>query len=197
MTPTRGTYRAVPCEAARCEAAPSAAAPAAPAAPRAKHRDFPLPLVRLSSVAGTHETRVMFREDFSISIVPLVRRLAAEHGLVLTRAYWETYRVPVGRVESICSLYLDGAAGPAGVTPLAARLQSLLAIQPGQLYDLYVDGHLGFEEFLVGLPDQAHTRTSWSCQGFAPFLHSSISRPVPFWPNFPGSFHVSNSPNPL
>lgn len=110
-----------------------------------------VPLIDVSDSAATDETRLMFREDFSRSILPVVRRLAADLDLRLNRAYWETFTNPIGRTESICSIYLAGTPPPAAIREAVDRLQGLLAIQPNELDQLYVDGSLAFHEYLFSL----------------------------------------------
>ncbi len=118
-----------------------------------------VPLVQVSRAADTDETRIMFREDFGYSIVPVVRRLAADDGFVLSRAYWETYRTPAGRVESICSLYLAGRPVSPALARLVRRLRALLAVHSAGFEDLYVRGVLTFEEFVFAVAAAAFAHT--------------------------------------
>lgn len=116
-----------------------------------------VPLVEVTRAAATRETRVMFREDFSRSILPVVRQLLADSGVVLNRAYWETYRTAAGRVESICSLYLDGYPRAGVLSRIVERLHALVSIQAGDLDDLYVGGTLTFEEYIFTIAATAFT----------------------------------------
>ena len=134
------------------------------------------PLVATSRVRSTGETRIMLREDFNRSIVPVVRCLLAEEGVTLNRAQWETYRTPSGHLESICTLYLDASAmlpvsarGPRGakaeaagrplvsppgkesLTRIVERLHALLSIQFADFDDLYTSGQLTFEEYIFAI----------------------------------------------
>ena len=114
-----------------------------------------IPLVEVSDSPATRETRVMFRDDFGRSALPTIRRMLTELGLTLNRGYWETYRVPSGRMESICSLYLDGRPGRAALARALERLHALLAIQAGDLDDLYVGGALTFDEYIFAIAASA------------------------------------------
>ena len=118
-----------------------------------------VPLVQVSPSSATRETRIMFREDFDHSILPVVRRILAEVDVNLTRAYWETYRTPAGRLESICSLYLDGTPDQQAVARIVECLHALLAIQSGDLDDLYTGGTLTFEEYIFAIAAAAFVRS--------------------------------------
>ncbi|MBI5686797.1 MAG: NAD-glutamate dehydrogenase [Verrucomicrobia bacterium] len=125
-----------------------------------------VPLIEVSDVAATHETRIMFREDFGRSALPVIRKMMEELGLLLTRAYWETFRNPVGRIESVCSLYLESQSAAAGLPQALDQLHALLAIQPNEMDQLYVDGVLTLDEYLFAL------------NGFA-FVHSFVHKNLP------------------
>ena len=129
-----------------------------PAATRDRYQRFlrralasVVPLVEVSDSPRTRETRIMFREDFCRSTLPVIRRMLGDLGIELGRAYWETFRDPVGRIESICSLYLRGNPRPARLGPALNRLRAILAIQPNELEALYVAGALEFDEYLFAL----------------------------------------------
>ena len=129
--------------------------PAVPADTRRRYTDFlkrcsgaAVPLVEVSSAEPAGETRIMFADDFSHSALPVIRRMMDDLGIVLRRAYWETYRGATGRLESICSLYLDGKHSAASLRKAVANLQSFLAIQTGDLDIMYVTGQLDFHEYL-------------------------------------------------
>ncbi len=129
--------------------------PAVPPRTRKRYVDFlkrsrrqVVPLVDVSPSETTGETRIMFCDDFSHSVLPVIRQMLASEGLVLRRAYWETYRGSGGRLESVCSLYLDGSHTDSHLQQAVTHLQSLLAIQSGDLDDMYVSGQLTFREYL-------------------------------------------------
>ncbi|MEN6301560.1 MAG: NAD-glutamate dehydrogenase domain-containing protein [Armatimonadia bacterium] len=107
-----------------------------------------VPLVEVSASPNTGETRIMFGDDFSHSVLPVLRQMLDSLGLVLQRAYWETYRGSSGRLESVCSLYLAGNDSQARVQEAVANIRSLLAIQSGDLDDLYVSGQFTFAEYI-------------------------------------------------
>ncbi len=142
-----------------------ASGPPVPAETRHRYESFlarcqrqVVPLIEVSPATATRETRIMFREDFNHSILPVARQLMAEAGVGLNRAYWETYRTPVGRIESICSLYLDGHPRQAVLQRIVDRLYALVSIQSGDLDELYVNGVVSFEEFIFGIAAAAFTR---------------------------------------
>lgn len=106
------------------------------------------PVVEITSAEETDETRVMFRDDFSKSALPVMRQMLSELGLTLNRAYWETYRGATNRLESICSLYVAGALSPAVSQQLTVNLHAMLALQAGELDDMYVAGQLNFGDYI-------------------------------------------------
>lgn len=113
-----------------------------------RSRKRTVPLVEVSPSADTGETRVMFADDFCHSVLPVIRQMLGSLGLVLRRAYWETYSGSSGRLESICSIYLDGGCSRARLGEAISSIRSLLAIQSGDLDDMYVSGQLTFPEYL-------------------------------------------------
>lgn len=129
--------------------------PAVPAATRRRYESFlrqcrksVVPMVDVAPAAESAETRVMFRDDFSKSALPVIRRMLEELGVSLNRAYWETYRGATGRLESICSLYVEGAPASDVMAEAVARLHALLALGVGELDEMYVLGQLSFEEYV-------------------------------------------------
>jgi len=132
--------------------------PPVPEATRRRYETFlrknsgrAVPLVEVSGPLATGETRIMLCEDFNRSILPVVRCMLAEEGTSLSRAYWETYRTPAGRLESICSLYLARAPGKPSMARIVERLHALVAIQFVDLDDLYTAGVLTFEELIFAI----------------------------------------------
>lgn len=129
--------------------------PAVPAGTKKRYVDFlarcrrqAAPLVEVSASEPTGEVRIMFPDDFSHSALPVIRRMLESLGIVLRRAYWETFRGESGRLESICSLYLDASHAPKALRKAQDNLRSLLAIQTGDLDAMYVSGQLEFHEYL-------------------------------------------------
>ncbi|MCE5241133.1 NAD-glutamate dehydrogenase [bacterium] len=147
-----------------------AADPTSPASTRKRYLDFyrrwvkqTVPLVEVSPSDSTHETRIMFADDFSHSILPVLRRMFADLGLVLRRAYWETFRGSTGRLESICSMYVADNCPPAAVDRAVANIHALLSTHSGELDPMYVTGQLNFEEYIFAT-------VAWA------FVHSFIHK---------------------
>ena len=135
-----------------------AVGPATPEDTRSRYESFlkrcdasVVPLVEVSDAKPSGETRVMFKDDFDRSPLPVIRRVLTDLGITLNRAYWETYRNPRGRIESVCSLYLAGTPKKAALDKAVERLHALLAIQGGDLDSLYVNGKLTFDEYVFTL----------------------------------------------
>lgn len=125
-----------------------------------------VPLIEVTPSERTHETRIMLRDDFNRSTVPVIRRILGDLGITLGRAYWETFCNSVGRMESVCSLYLQGKPPAARMRRALDQLQALLAIQPNELDQLYVNGALTLDEYLFAL------------NAFA-FVHSFVHKNLP------------------
>ncbi|MEN8254762.1 MAG: NAD-glutamate dehydrogenase domain-containing protein [Verrucomicrobiota bacterium] len=107
------------------------------------------PVVETSRCLSTKETRIMFHDDFSHSILPVIRKIMEDSGITLTRAYWETYRGDTGHIESICSLYLKGIPANKALETAVGRVRGLLAMAGNRPLDLlYVKGRLSFEEYV-------------------------------------------------
>ena len=117
------------------------------------------PLLAASASSDTGETRVMFKDDFYRSGLPLVRKVFGDLGITLNRAYWETYRVPTGRIESICSIYLSALPGDPNMQEGLQKLRTLLALPQSELDAIYLRGDVTFEEyaFAVTACDFAHS----------------------------------------
>lgn len=125
-----------------------------------------VPLIEVTETKRTRETRIMFREDFNRSTVPVIRKMLEDLGITLGRAYWEIFRNPTGHMESICSLYLHGKPAAPRLQQALDWLQALLAIQPNELDQLYVGGVLSLDEYIFAL------------NAFA-FVHSFIHKNLP------------------
>ena len=110
------------------------------------------PLVETSRCLSAKETRIMFHDDFSHSILPAIRKIMEDSGIILTRAYWETYRGDTGHVESICSLYLKGIPAKKPLETAVVRLRGLLAMSGNKgIEQLYIKGELSFEEYVLAV----------------------------------------------
>ena len=125
-----------------------------------------VPLVEISASDSPTETRIMFADDFGHSALPVIRRMLEDLGLVLRRAYWETYRGNSGRLESVCSLYVAARPADRRVAQAEVNLRSLLAIQTGELDGMYVSGQLDFPQFIFATAAAA-------------FVHNFIHKDLP------------------
>ena len=110
-----------------------------------------VPLIEVSETSNGGETRIMFRDDFDHSALPLLRRIMEDHGARLNRVYWETFRNRTGRVDSICSLYVKGKPSLRTRRQILACIQAALAIHANDLDALFIAGDLSFEEYLFAL----------------------------------------------
>ncbi len=140
--------------------------PTAPDKTRKRYVDFygrsmkqPVPLVETGPSENASELRIMFADDFSQSALPVIRQMLTDLGLVLRRAYWETYRGETGRLESICSMYIDAKSPAAAVKKAVANLRALLATHAGPLDAMYVSGQLSLEEYLFAANAWAFVHT--------------------------------------
>ncbi|NPV49217.1 MAG: NADP-specific glutamate dehydrogenase GdhA [Armatimonadetes bacterium] len=129
--------------------------PTVPASTRRRYEAFlrqcrksVVPLVDVTPAPESAETRLMFRDDFSKSALPVIRRMLEDLGICLNRAYWETYRGPTNRVESICSLYVAGTPASDVMARAVCRLHAVLALGSSELDGMYVAGQVSFEEYV-------------------------------------------------
>lgn len=139
--------------------------------------DAVVPVVEVTPSETTDETRIMFREDFCTSPLPLIRKLISDLGLTLNRAYWETYRGKCGRVVSICSLYVAGRPAKAKMDLAAARLADLLALEQSSISQLYLKGDLEFDEFLFAVNAHAFVHN---------FLYKGLDSDRQIWESMAG-----------
>ena len=110
------------------------------------------PVVEASRCLSAKETRIMFHDDFSHSVLPVIRKIMEDSGITLSRAYWETYRGETGHIESICSLYLKGTPANKALETAVVRIRGLLAMAGNRpLQQLYVKGRLSFEEYVFAV----------------------------------------------
>ncbi|MDT8377492.1 MAG: NAD-glutamate dehydrogenase [Desulfotignum sp.] len=106
------------------------------------------PFVEVFNLSDIGEIRFMFNSDFERPQLPVLRKLFADHGLTITRAYWEPYFTETGVPTSICSLYVAGELSRNQEAPLIADLQAFLSFRINPITQLYVDGILSFKEML-------------------------------------------------
>lgn len=107
-----------------------------------------IPFIEIFNLSDIGEIRFMFNSDFEKPQLPVLRKLFADHGLVITRAYWEPYHTPTGIASSICSLYVQGELSRNMETALVNDLRSFLSFSVSPVTQLYVDAKLSFHEML-------------------------------------------------
>ena len=107
-----------------------------------------IPQVEVFSLSDIGEIRFMFNSDFARPQMHVLRRLFADHGLVITRAYWEPYATKAPVPSSICSLYVQGELSRQAEDALVNDLRSFLSFAVNHATRLYADGQLSFQELL-------------------------------------------------
>jgi glutamate dehydrogenase len=106
------------------------------------------PLIEVFNLSDTEETRLMFNSDFASPQLPVLRKLLADHDLVLSRAYWEPYRGKSAVSSSICSLYILGELSRKKESKLLRDLCAFLAFNVNRVTEAYLKGDLTFPEML-------------------------------------------------
>ncbi|WP_022667178.1 NAD-glutamate dehydrogenase domain-containing protein [Desulfospira joergensenii] len=106
------------------------------------------PLIEVFNLSDIGEIRFMFNSDFKRPQLAVFRRLFADHGLTITRAYWEPYHTKTSVVSSVCSLYVRGELSRDREKELVDDLRSFLSFSVSDITRLYVDGLLSFREML-------------------------------------------------
>jgi len=107
-----------------------------------------IPLIEIFNLSDIGEIRLMFNSDFEKPQLPVLRRLFADHGLVITRAYWEPYFTQTGVASSICSLYVQGELSRKMESALIDDLRSFLSFSVSKVTQLYIEEKLNFHEML-------------------------------------------------
>ena len=107
-----------------------------------------IPLIEVFNLSDIGEMRFMFNSDFEKPQLPVFRRLFADHGLVITRAYWESYYTESGVASSICSFYVQGELSRKKETLLIDDLRSYLSFSVSGITRLYTEGKLSLHEML-------------------------------------------------
>jgi len=107
-----------------------------------------IPLVEVFNLSDIGQIRFMFNSDFEKPQLKVLRRLFADHGLVITRAYWEPYFTDSGVASSICSLYVQGEVSVKVETALVNDLMAFLSFSVSQVTQLYVAEKINFKEML-------------------------------------------------
>jgi glutamate dehydrogenase len=116
------------------------------------------PLIEVFNLPANGEARIMFNSDFASPQLPILRKLFADHGLVVVRAYWEPYRGKSDVPSSICSLYVQGEVSRKKEDELAIDLGAFLALAINRVTEMYLRGDLSFKEmlFAANAVDFAH-----------------------------------------
>jgi glutamate dehydrogenase len=107
-----------------------------------------VPLVEVYNLPDSGETRLMFNSDFVSPQLQVLRRILADHGLVLQRAYWEPYLAQASVSSSICTLYVGGELTRQQEVGVIADLRAFLSFAVGPITRQYLEGHLSFQEML-------------------------------------------------
>ncbi len=110
-----------------------------------------IPLIEVFNLSDIGEIRFMFNSDFERPQLQVLRKLFADHGLVITRAYWEPYHTPSGVVSSVCSLYVQGELSRKMEVGLVDDLRSYLSLSVSSATRLYVEEKLSFPEMLFAV----------------------------------------------
>ncbi|MCG8687401.1 MAG: NAD-glutamate dehydrogenase [Desulfobacterales bacterium] len=106
------------------------------------------PLIEVFNLSDIGEIRFMFNSDFARPQLAVLRQLFADHGLVITRAYWEPYSTEAKVPSSICSLYVQGELARSKEQALIDDLRSFLSFAVSDVTRLYINGQLDFKEML-------------------------------------------------
>ena len=107
-----------------------------------------IPFVEVFNLSDIGEIRFMFNSDFERPQLPVLRKLFADHGLTITRAYWEPYFTESRVPTSICSLYVAGELSRNKEALLIDDLHAFLSLRISPITRLYVEGTLSFKEML-------------------------------------------------
>jgi len=116
------------------------------------------PLIEVFNLPASGEARIMFNSDFASPQLPILRKLFADHGLVVVRAYWEPYWGKSDVPSSICSLYVQGEISRKKEDEISADLGAFLALSINRVTGMYLRGELDFKEmlFAANAADFAH-----------------------------------------
>ena len=107
-----------------------------------------IPVIEVFNLSDIGEIRFMFNSDFERPQLSVLRQIFSDHGLVITRAYWEPYATDAGVPSSVCSLYVQGELSRRKENALLDDLRAFLSFAVNRATSLYVDGKLSFKEML-------------------------------------------------
>ncbi len=106
------------------------------------------PLIQVFNLSETGETRFMFNSDFALPQLPVLRKIFADHNLILKRAYWEPYCGKAIAPSSICALYSMGELSRKQEDAIVEDLRAFLSFAISDITELYVNGTFTFKEML-------------------------------------------------
>jgi glutamate dehydrogenase len=107
-----------------------------------------IPVVEVFNLSDIGEIRFMFNSDFEKPQLKVLRKLFGDHGLMITRAYWEPYVTESGVASSVCSLYVQGEMSVKMESALVNDLRAFLSFSISRVTQLYVAGKITFNEML-------------------------------------------------
>ncbi len=107
-----------------------------------------IPVIEVFNLSDIGEIRFMFNSDFERPQMAVLRQLFADHGLVITRAYWEPYATEAMVPSSICSLYVKGELSRSREQELIDDLRAFLSFSVNDITRLYIEGLITFKEML-------------------------------------------------
>ncbi|PIE61939.1 MAG: NADP-specific glutamate dehydrogenase GdhA [Desulfobacterales bacterium] len=116
------------------------------------------PVIEAFNLSDVGEMRFMFNSDFKKPQLSFLRRLFEDHGLVISRAYWEPYSTESKVPSSICSLYVKGELSRRREQEVIDDLRAFLSLSINGATKPYIKGELTFEEMLFAsnIIDFAH-----------------------------------------
>lgn len=106
------------------------------------------PLIHVYNLSETGETRFMFNSDFVSPQLQVLRKIMADHDLVIGRAYWEAYTAKKSVSSSVCTLYVKGELSRRQEESVVNDLRNFLAYPVNPIQELYVKGLINFQEML-------------------------------------------------
>ena len=106
------------------------------------------PLIETYNLPESGETRFMFKSDFVSPMFPILRKLFADHNIVLKRGYWEPYYGSSDVSRSICSLYVIGELTRKQESWIINDLCSFLSFGINNVIELYINEKLNYIEML-------------------------------------------------
>ena len=107
-----------------------------------------IPQVEVFNLSDIGETRIMFNSDFERPQINVLRKLFSDHGLTITRAYWEPYYTETNVVSSICSVYIKEQMSREKEALITDNFRAFLSFSVSDVTQLYVDNHLNFKKML-------------------------------------------------